>query len=196
MYSYIVGKIVEINVDHIVVENNGIGYLIYVSNPYEFTKEKVKIYLYQHVKEDGIFLYGFKTSEEKEMFLKLILVKGIGCKTAMGILATGDVNSIINAIETSNVSYLKKIPGIGPKAAQQIILDLQGKFKNRVLETLVNNEDIEEAKEVLMALGYRKSEVDRVLKIIKNENIRLFIFIRPHTSAKIYLLIILYKKWK
>ena len=149
MYSYIVGKIVEINVDHIVVENNGIGYLIYVSNPYEFTKEEVKIYLYQHVKEDGIFLYGFKTSEEKEMFLKLILVKGIGCKTAMGILATGDVNSIINAIETSNVSYLKKIPGIGPKAAQQIILDLQGKFKNRVLETLVNNEDIEEAKEVL-----------------------------------------------
>ena len=171
MYSYIVGKIVEINVDHIVVENNGIGYLIYVSNPYEFTKEEVKIYLYQHVKEDGIFLYGFKTSEEKEMFLKLILVKGIGCKTAMGILATGDVNSIINAIETSNVSYLKKIPGIGPKAAQQIILDLQGKFKNKVLETLVNNEDIEEAKEVLMALGYRKSEVDRVLKIIKNEKL-------------------------
>ena len=171
MYSYIVGKIVEINVDHIVVENNGIGYLIYVSNPYEFTKEEVKIYLYQHVKEDGIFLYGFKTSEEKEMFLKLILVKGIGCKTAMGILATGDVNSIINAIETSNVSYLKKIPGIGPKAAQQIIFFFLFNFKNRVLETLVNNEDIEEAKEVLMALGYRKSEVDRVLKIIKNEKL-------------------------
>lgn len=171
MYSYIIGKIVEINVDHIVVENNGIGYLICVSNPYEFKKEEVKIYLYQHVKEDGIFLYGFKTSEEKEMFLKLILVKGIGCKTAMGILATGDINSIINAIETSNVSYLRKIPGIGPKAAQQIILDLQGKFKNKVLESLVSSEDVEEAKEVLMALGYRKSEVDRVLKIIKNEKL-------------------------
>ncbi|WRK51729.1 Holliday junction branch migration protein RuvA [Coprobacillaceae bacterium CR2/5/TPMF4] len=171
MYSYIVGKIVEINVDHIVVENNGIGYLIYVSNPYEFTKEEVKIYLYQHVKEDGIFLYGFKTSEEKEMFLKLILVKGIGCKTAMGILATGNVNSIINAIETSNVSYLKKIPGIGPKAAQQIILDLQGNLKIEYWKLWLITKILKKSKEVLMALGYRKSEVERVLKIIKNEKL-------------------------
>lgn len=95
MYSYIIGEIVEINVDHIVVENNGIGYLIYVSNPYEFTKGKeIKVYLYQYVKEDVLLLYGFKTIEEKEMFLKLILVKGIGCKTAIGILATGDLENV------------------------------------------------------------------------------------------------------
>lgn len=170
MYSYIVGKIVEINVDHIVVENNGIGYLIYVSNPYEFTKEEVKIYLYQHVKEDGIFLYGFKTSEEKEMFLKLILVKGIGCKTAIGILATGDLERIISAIETNDVNYLKKIPGIGPKAAKQIILDLQGKFNN-VPITIKTNDDLQEASEVLIALGYRKVEVDKALKVLADENL-------------------------
>ena len=171
MYSSIVGKVVEINIDHIVIENNGIGYLVYVSNPYEFIKGKeAKVYLYQYVKEDGLLLYGFKTNEEKEMFLKLILVKGIGCKTAIGILATGDVTSIISAIETGNVAYLKKIPGIGPKAAQQIILDLQGKFKNTTT-TIINNNDLDEASEVLVALGYKKSEVDKVLAVLLNEKL-------------------------
>ncbi|MBS5587719.1 MAG: Holliday junction branch migration protein RuvA [[Clostridium] spiroforme] len=171
MYSYIIGKIVAINIDHIVVENNGIGYLIYVSNPYEFVKGKeIKIYLYQYVKEDVILLYGFKTIEEKEMFLKLILVKGIGCKTAIGILATGDLERIISAIETNDVNYLKKIPGIGPKAAKQIILDLQGKF-NDVPIAIKTNDDLQEALEVLIALGYRKVEVDKALKILANENL-------------------------
>ena len=171
MYSYIIGKIVEINVDHIVVENNGIGYLIYVSNPYEFTKGKeIKVYLYQYVKEDVLLLYGFKTIEEKEMFLKLILVKGIGCKTAIGILATGDLERIISAIETNDVNYLKKIPGIGPKAAKQIILDLQGKF-NDVPITIKINDDLQEALEVLIALGYRKVEVEKALKVLADENL-------------------------
>ncbi|HJF40173.1 Holliday junction branch migration protein RuvA [Thomasclavelia spiroformis] len=171
MYSYIIGEIVEINVDHIVVENNGIGYLIYVSNPYEFTKGKeIKVYLYQYVKEDILLLYGFKTIEEKEMFLKLILVKGIGCKTAIGILATGDLEKIISAIETNDVNYLKKIPGIGPKAAKQIILDLQGKFNN-VSITIKTNDDLQEASEVLIALGYRKVEVDKALKVLADENL-------------------------
>ena len=165
MYSYIIGKVVEINIDHIVIENNGIGYLVYVSNPYEFIKGKeIKVYLYQYVKEDGLLLYGFKTNEEKEMFLKLILV------TAIGILATGDVTSIISAIETGNVAYLKKIPGIGPKAAQQIILDLQGKFKNTTT-TIINNNDLDEASEVLVALGYKKYEVDKVLAVLLNEKL-------------------------
>ena len=171
MYSYIVGKIVEINVDHIVVENNGIGYLIYVSNPYEFTKEEVKIYLYQHVKEDGIFLYGFKTSEEKDMFLKLILVKGIGCKTAMGILATGDVQAIISAIESKNITYLRKIPGIGPKAAQQIVLDLQGKFDIPSSQIVLTSVEFDEAVEVLIALGYKRQDVDRVMNTLSHESL-------------------------
>lgn len=173
MYSYLIGTVVEMNIDHIVVENSGIGYLIYVNNPYEYTRGKeIKIFLYQQVKEDALLLYGFKTSEEKEMFLKLILVKGIGCKTAIGILATGDVTSIISAIETGNVAYLKKIPGIGPKAAQQIILDLQGKFKNApTATTLINNNDLDEAAEVLIALGYKKSEVDKALAVLLNEKL-------------------------
>ena len=164
MYSYIKGFIIEIQKDHIVLENNGIGYMIYVSNPYEFTKDKEEtVYLYQQVKEDDLILFGFKNKGEKALFLKLILVKGIGCKTAIGILAVGDTNNIISAIETSNVAYLKKIPGIGPKAAQQIILDLKGKFSGVSQTTAVINEALEEASEVLIALGYRKGEVDKVI---------------------------------
>ena len=100
MYSYIKGLIVDIQSDHIVLENNGIGYLVYVSNPYAFSKGKeVVVYLYQQVKEDGILLYGFNLKEEKDLFLKLISVKGIGCKSACTMLASGDVDGICEAIE-------------------------------------------------------------------------------------------------
>ena len=158
MYSYIKGLIVDIQSDHIVLENNGIGYLIYVSNPYAFSKGKeVVVYLYQQVKEDGI------------LFLKLISVKGIGCKSACTMLASGDVEGICEAIESGNMTYLKKIPGIGPKAAGQIILDLQGKVT--VTKQTVVNQELEEAMEVLIALGYKQSEVDKVVKKLTDENL-------------------------
>ena len=168
MYSYIKGLIVDIQSDHIVLENNGIGYLIYVSNPYAFSKGK-EVVVYQQVKEDGILLYGFNLKEEKDLFLKLISVKGIGCKSACTMLASGDVEGICEAIESGNMTYLKKIPGIGPKAAGQIILDLQGKV-TATKQTVVNQE-LEEAMEVLIALGYKQSEVDKVVKKLTDENL-------------------------
>lgn len=172
MYSYIKGVIVDLSKDHIVLENNGIGYFIYVSNPYRFQKGKeVLVYIYQQVKEDGIFLFGFEKKEEKELFLKLILVKGIGCKTAIGILATGEVNAIINAIESNNIAYLKKIPGIGPKAAGQIVLDLKGKFNTVVQEIVFTSPEYDEAVEVLLALGYKSNEVEKVMSKLANENL-------------------------
>lgn len=168
MYSYIKGIVVEIQRDHIVLENNGIGYLIYVSNPYAYSKGKeIVVYLYQQVKEDALTLFGFQNKEEKDLFLKLILVKGIGCKIANGMLASGNVSQIVTAIETGNVAYLKKIPGIGPKAAQQIILDLQGKMTDS--QTIIVNQELEEASEVLIALGYKKNEVDKVIAKMMNE---------------------------
>lgn len=170
MYSYIQGTIVDMARDYIVVDNQGIGYLIYVSNPYQFTRGKITlVYVYQQVKEDDILLFGFLTKEEKDLFLKLIMVKGIGCKTAIGILATGDVEAIIQAIESKNVSFLKKIPGIGPKAAQQIILDLQGKFNVTSSETVLTTVEFDEAIEVLQALGYKKQEIDKVMNKFSHE---------------------------
>lgn len=172
MYSYIKGTIVDMARDYIVVDNQGIGYLIYVSNPYQFTRGKeTLVYVYQQVKEDGILLFGFLTKEEKELFLKLILVKGIGCKTAIGILATGEVNAIISAIESKNIAYLKKIPGIGPKAAQQIVLDLQGKFNVVSSEMVLTSVEFDEAVEVLQALGYKKQEVDKVMSKLAHEQL-------------------------
>lgn len=170
MYSYIKGRVVDLESNHIVVDNNGIGYQIYVSNPYEFKRnEELLLYVYQQVKEDGLLLFGFKTKEAKDLFLKLILVKGIGPKTAIGILAIGDISLIINAVETKNVAYLKKIPGIGPKAAQQIILDLQGKFNGIQGAVLIQNSELDEAGEVLIALGYKKNEVDKVIGVLSKE---------------------------
>ena len=172
MYSYIKGIIVDLAKDYIVIDNNGIGYMLYVSNPYQFAKGKeCLVYVYQQVKEDGILLFGFKTKEEKELFLKLILVKGIGCKTAIGILATGDVDAIIAAIESKNIAYLKRIPGIGPKAAQQIVLDLQGKFNVAASSVVLTSPDFDEAIEVLVAVGYKKVEVDKVMNTLSNENL-------------------------
>lgn len=168
VYSYIKGLITDIEKDHIVVENHGIGYMVYVSNPYAFSKGKeMTVYLYQQVKDDGIFLFGFLTVEEKDLFLKLIMVKGIGCKSACNMLASGDVDAICQAIENGNVAYLRKIPGIGPKAAGQIILDLQGKV-TASKETVVN-EQLEEASEVLLALGYKRQEVDKVIAQLTHE---------------------------
>ena len=170
MYSYIKGTIVDIQSDHIVLENNGIGYLVYVSNPYAFSKgREMIVYVYQQVKEDCILLYGFNTKEEKELFLKLISVKGIGCKSACTMLASGDVDGICEALESGNIAYLKKIPGIGPKAAGQIILDLQGKVT--ASKQIVVNQELEEAMEVLLALGYKQSEVDKVVKKLGDESL-------------------------
>ena len=171
MYNYIKGTIMVHYSDSVVVDNHGIGYQVYVSNPYSFTKgQELTVYIYQQVREDAITLFGFKQEEEKDLFLHLIKVKGIGCKTAIGILATGDVDAIVNAIENKNVAYLKKIPGIGPKAAQQIILDLQGKL-TPVQEVVETSIEFEEASEVLLVLGYKQSEVTKVMQQLANESL-------------------------
>lgn len=169
MYYYVKGTITMINRDHIVVDCAGIGYQIYVANPYDYKKdEETLVYTYLQVREDAKLLYGFKTEEQRELFLKLIQVKGIGCKTAIGILACGDYGRVVSAIEEGNVNYLKKIPGIGPKAAQQIILDLQGKLVLESKDQTVVNEAMNEAIEVLKALGYKAAEINQAMKKIED----------------------------
>ncbi|MGM9969769.1 MAG: Holliday junction branch migration protein RuvA [Anaeroplasma sp.] len=165
MYGYIIGKITKINPKYIICENNGIGYLMIVSNPYNYKLNEVyKIYTHQYVREDILDLYGFQTEDEKELFLKLISVSGIGPKSALSILASGTVNEIINAIESRNDAYLRKFPGIGTKASQQIILDLRGKlsFANEDLPS-DNSTKLEDVESALLALGYNKKEVSKVI---------------------------------
>lgn len=166
MYGYIKGKVTKITPKYIIQENNGIGYLIIVPNPYNYKlNEEYKIFTHQYVREDILDLYGFTTEEEKELFLKLISVSGIGPKSALSILATGSVNEIILAIESRNETYLKKFPGIGAKAASQIILDLRGKlsFTMDTVSDGSGTSSISEVEEALMALGYSKKELTKVL---------------------------------
>ena len=165
MYDYIKGIITGIKNNAIVLDNSGVGYLVYVSNPYSFEiGNEYKVYIYQQIQEDGHFLYGFKTAEEKDLFLKLISVKGLGCKMAMPILAVGSIDGIQDAIERENILYLKKFPKIGDKLAKQIILDLKGK-----LETIgvgISDDQVEkenELREVLIGLGYKEKELRPVL---------------------------------
>ncbi|MBQ9124189.1 MAG: Holliday junction branch migration protein RuvA [Acholeplasmatales bacterium] len=163
MYGYIIGRITKVSPKYIICENNGIGYLLIVSNPYNFKlNEEYKVYTHQYVRDDLIDLYGFKSEDEKELFLRLISVSGIGPKSALSILASGSVSDICKAIETGNANYLKKFPGIGAKASQQIILDLKGKldFSDDMPLSSDKMADVEAA---LIALGYAKKEITKVL---------------------------------
>jgi Holliday junction DNA helicase RuvA len=163
MYGYIIGKITKINPKYVICENNQIGYLLIVPNPYNYSiGNEYKIFTYQHVREDEISLYGFLSEEEKELFLKLISVSGIGPKSALSILATGSVGEIVRAIEARDDKYLKKFPGIGAKASLQIILDLKGKLNFDTPEVM--NNKLGDVKEALLSLGYSSKEIDSVLK--------------------------------
>ncbi len=166
MYGYIKGIIKEVESNYIILDNNGIGYLIYTPNPYAFNlDEEYTVYIYQNVKEDELTLYGFKKKEEKDLFLKLIEVKGLGCKMALPIIATGSINGIIDAIERENILYLKKFPKIGDKVAKQIILDLKGKLNATGVVTTNNNDELIE---VLKGLGYKTQDILKVVKQVNN----------------------------
>jgi len=165
MYDYIKGTITYIKNNAIVIDNNGIGYFVYVANPYSYEVNKeYKVYIYQHITEDENSLYGFKSVEEKEFFLKLISVKGLGCKMALPILAVGSIDGIMDAIERENILYLKKFPKIGDKLAKQIILDLKGKLEFigvGISDDAISTEN--ELKEALIALGYKEKEIIPVI---------------------------------
>ena len=170
MYSYIIGKVSEINSNNIVLECNNIGYLIYVANPFSYKiNEEYKVYVYNKISEEEYSLYGFKTMEEYELFLKLISVKGLGAKLALPILATGSISGIVDAINRENILYLTKFPKIGDKLARQIILDLKGKINIEVNEEIESYET-EDLRDTLVALGYKTSEIKKVIGMIDKSN--------------------------
>lgn len=169
MIEFIKGTVEEMESNYIGLDNHGIGYLIYTANPYSYEVGKeYKIYIYQQVREDEISLYGFKTKEERDLFLKLISVKGLGCKMALPMFATGSIDGIKDAIERENILYLKKFPKIGDKVARQIILDLKGKLNVSVTSSKL---DKDELIETLKALGYKQSDITKILPQIKSETI-------------------------
>lgn len=187
MIDFIRGSVVHIEADYIVLDVHGIGYRVFCANPYAFqsrSEEEHVVFIHHHVREDAILLYGFETREEQTLFRRLLDVSGIGPRVAVGILSGSRPDSIIAAIQQENVTFLTKLPGIGKKTAQRMVLDLKDKLdavavsnqassgldsKNQIesLDLLQNSWD--EAKQGLMALGYSEAEVNRSWLAIKSK---------------------------
>lgn len=175
MYEYLNGELAHILPTAIVIDVHGVGYQVVFANPYRLQdslKKQIKVLVQQVVREDSITLYGFISSEERELFQRLISVSGIGPKSAMSILANDDTEGFVNAVESGNVTYLTKFPGVGKKTAQQIILDLKGKFEALPEETTkavvsTNQATLEEAKEALLGLGYSAKEITKIWKSLE-----------------------------
>ena len=162
MFSYLRGIITEIKANYVTLDVHDVGYQLYTPNPYIFElNQSATLYTYQKVAEDALTLYGFPSVEARDLFLKLISVNGIGPKSANAILAAGSVEAITTAIESGNSKFLQKFPGIGPKASQQIILDLKGKVD--LSADMVITDHLKDVEEALVALGYSSKEIKKVL---------------------------------
>lgn len=164
MYSYIRGTLAEVEMDHIVIDVNGIGYNIYIPiNCYEYLPglgEECKIHTYLYIREDAMMLYGFLTKDDLNLFKQLITVSGIGPKGAIGILSTLSADDLRFAILAGDAKAISKAPGIGAKTAQRVILELKDKvsLEDAFEKKLDNNQVKNDAVLALNALGYSSSE--------------------------------------
>ena len=182
MFSYIKGNLEIKTKGYIVIDVNGIGYKIFMSEP---AIEKlgeigtiVKVYTYLKVREDEMSLYGFNTNEELRMFELLLSVSGVGAKSAINILSNIEPSSFALAVITNDVNKIKSLPGIGPKSAQRIILELKDKIETeeaisadgnlKAEEIIIDNEKISEAMSALQVLGYSRKEIEKSLEKADN----------------------------
>lgn len=187
MYAYIKGSLEIKTNDYIVIDVNGLGYKVNMSKK---AIEKVgnigdiiKVYTYYRVREDDISIFGFNTNEELRMFELLLSVSGIGAKVALTILSNIEVAEFALAVITDDVNKIVKIPGIGKKSAQRIILELKDKLKAQQLAENESEEEVskagkeentqveEEAISALQILGYGKKEIEKAFEKIANKNV-------------------------
>ncbi|QNK60048.1 Holliday junction branch migration protein RuvA [Paenibacillus sp. PAMC21692] len=182
MIDYLRGPVVHIETEYIVMDVRDTGYRVFMPNPYAFAgkNEPVVVYIHHHVREDAIHLFGFESREQQTMFRKLLDVSGIGPRVALGILSAGRPEAIAGAIQQENLSFLTKLPGIGKKTAQRMVLDLKDKLTGYGDEGLLSAAGFgaepglagtgngqgagtawEEARDALAALGYTTAELDR-----------------------------------
>ena len=185
MFEYISGKLTVKKIDYIAIDVNGLAYKINISLK---TFEKIdkignieKLYIYTNVKEDDISLYGFKTQNERELFKALVSISGVGPKLAIAILSTFNLKEIIDIVTENESKIFTRVPGLGIKKAQKIILDLKDKVKKLdIIETIEENSNIlngklitaeistshiismkEDLKLALESLGYTNTDVSK-----------------------------------
>ena len=186
MYAHIEGTVSEKNADSIVIDAGGVGYEISASattlSNCPPTGERAKLYTYLSVREDAMELFGFRTREEKRMFLRLIGVSGIGPRTALGVLSALSVHDLSVALVTGDAQALARAPGIGKKIAQRIILELKDKLTKEQQEIgmptapgIVAGEKSKavEAAAALAVLGYTQQDIAVAMKGVDVENLPL-----------------------
>lgn len=180
MIAYLKGELITKSEEYVIIEVQGIGYKVFMSKKAieELKEKEVKIYTYLKIREDDISLFGFCSNEELHMFELLISVGGIGAKSAITILSNITPSKFALAVITNDVNTLKKLPGIGAKTAQRIILELKDKIKTEEAMEIPLDEQEEEPKEdfeeliqALQVLGYRRYEINQILTKIKAENL-------------------------
>ena len=173
MYDYLKGSIAELNPAYVVIDNHGMGYMINISltsyNLLQSLKEvDAKLYVYEAIREDAHVLYGFVEKREREVFLLLISVSGVGPNTARMILSSIPTVELEQTIATGNVVMLKAVKGIGAKTAQRIIVDLKDKIKAPADALLMKSqpagEVFEETLGALVMLGFTQQMSQKVLK--------------------------------
>ena len=187
MLAYIKGKLEMKMTGYVVIDVGGLGYKIFMSDEGSDKLgnigDIVKVHTYYRVREDDISIYGFNTQEELKMFELLLGVSGVGAKTALAMLETCSPSEFAMAVVTEDVKVLTEIPGIGPKSAKRIILELKDKIKkeqeveaikeeigkkekqeNRFYDAIEIKEKVSEAIQALQVLGYNKKEIEKVIE--------------------------------
>lgn len=172
MYDYIKGNVAELTPTYVVLDNHGVGYMINISlnsfNALQHQEDVVKIYVYEAIREDAHLLYGFTERRERELFLLLISVSGVGANTARMILSSLTPSDLEQTIASENVGILKSVKGIGAKTAERIIVDLKDKIKLSTDTLLdknqVTSEVFDEAMSALVMLGFTKQMSQKALK--------------------------------
>jgi Holliday junction DNA helicase RuvA len=182
MIAKLTGKLTHKSVDYLILDVNGVGYQLYVplSTFYRLPEpmDTVSLYTYLHVREDALVLYGFHLVDEKNIFLKLISISGIGPRLAISILSGISVCDLIEAVELQDVKKLTAIPGVGNKTAQRIALELKDKIRHleytKEVKTIgIGYEDIKMREDVISALvnlGYKKNAAEKALEIALKEH--------------------------
>lgn len=172
MYDYIKGNVAELTPTYVVLDNHGVGYMINISlnsfNALQHQEDVVKVYVYEAIREDAHLLYGFTERRERELFLLLISVSGVGANTARMILSSLTPSDLEQTIASENVGILKSVKGIGAKTAERIIVDLKDKIKlstDTLLDkSQITSEVFDEAMSALVMLGFTKQMSQKALK--------------------------------
>jgi len=176
MIGFLRGTVSHILTDHCLIDVQGVGYRVFIAGA---TRQKLivgkasTLFTHMHVREDAILLYGFYTQDEYDLFLTLTSINGIGPKVAMGILSAIDPNQFRMAISTKNITILTKLPGIGKKTAERMILELKDKIGVITEEEFteghvmtVSGDIVDEGVMALLALGYNQNEIMPIIKKI------------------------------